>query len=85
MTFEAFEQEVSDRMSALPGVAGRVIVGPPADELLGFADEVDLLVASLAGLARCGLKSTEPFGSPAQCPAVEMGVMPSVRDGAGGP
>lgn len=49
MTFEAFEREVGERLSALTGVAGRVVVGPPGDELLAFADQVDLLVVGSRG------------------------------------
>jgi nucleotide-binding universal stress UspA family protein len=44
MRLDACEREVSERARALAGVDGRVLLGPPADELLAFGDDVDLLV-----------------------------------------
>ena len=49
MALETFEREASERLSALTDVDGRVTVGPPGDELLAFADAVDLLVAGSRG------------------------------------
>jgi nucleotide-binding universal stress UspA family protein len=64
MTFETFERDASERLSALTGVDGRVTVGPPGDELLAFAGEVDLLVAGSRGhgpLRRPLLGSTSAY------------------------
>ncbi len=55
------EQAARDLLRPLEGVDGRVVVGRPADELVAFGDEVDLLVVGSRGygpLRRLVLGST---------------------------
>jgi nucleotide-binding universal stress UspA family protein len=43
------ERDVSERLGEMTGVDGRVTVGSPADELVRFGDQVDLLVIAPDG------------------------------------
>ena len=64
MMHDAYEDEASERLRALTGVDGRVLVGPPAEELLAFGDDVDPLVVGSHGhgpLRRLLLGSTSAF------------------------
>ena len=49
MTLAAYEDESRERLLALTGVDGRVVVGPPRNELIAFGDQVDLLVVGSRG------------------------------------
>ncbi|MGN6871646.1 MAG: universal stress protein, partial [Solirubrobacteraceae bacterium] len=76
MMFDTFEREASERLASLIGVDGRVTVGPPADELLAFAYEVDLLVVgsrSHGPLRRLLLGSTSAYLTrAAPCPLLVL-------------
>ena len=85
MTFEAFEREASERLSSLGNLEGRVAVGPPRDELVAFADDVDLLVVGSRGhgrLRRLLLGSASAYlARTARCPLL---VLPAARRAASG-
>lgn len=75
-TFESFEREASERLSSLTGIDGTVAVGPLADELLKFSDQVDLMVVGTRGhgpLRRVlhGSTSADLAGS-ARCPVLVL-------------
>ena len=81
---DAFEREARERVASLTGVDGRVTVGPPADELLAFADEVDLLVVGSrrhGPLRRLLLGSTSAYlARTAPCPLLVLPRSPRLRN-----
>lgn len=76
MTFDTFEQGASERLRSLTGVDGRVVVGPPADELLAFCERFDMLVVGSRGhgpLRRMLLGSTSDYlARTAPCPLLVL-------------
>jgi nucleotide-binding universal stress UspA family protein len=76
MTIATHEREASERLRVLTGVDGRVLVGPPAEELLAFGEHVDLLVLGSRGrgpLRRLLLGSTSAYlARTAPCPLLVL-------------
>ncbi|HET6869992.1 MAG TPA: universal stress protein [Solirubrobacteraceae bacterium] len=89
MMIDAFEREASERLASLTGVDGRVTVGPPTDELLAFADEVDLLVVGSRGhgpLRRLLLGGTSAYlARTAPCPLLVLPRGSRLRNRPGDP
>jgi nucleotide-binding universal stress UspA family protein len=83
----AVEQAAKDRLHSLDGVDGHVAIGPAAEALVAFGDEVDLLVVGSRGfgpLRRLILGSTSlQLTREARCPLVVVprpAIAPNLRE-----
>jgi nucleotide-binding universal stress UspA family protein len=84
-TGEALERSARERLEAMADVEARVSVGSLQEELLGFADQVDLLVTGSRGhgsLRRLFLGSTSAYlARSAHCPLLVLPRAVAARSG----